>query len=54
MQYRFNITILKILFPIKEIIDIYILFKEYEEFCNELYNFAVEMEKIISVKELIE
>ena len=38
----------------KEIVDIYILFKEYEEFCNELYNFAVKMESLITISELIE
>lgn len=49
MQYEFYMEVLKFLSPIEEIIDIYILFKEYEEFCNEIYTFALEMERIISI-----
>ena len=37
----------------KEIIDIYILFKEYEEFGNEAYCFAEEMESLINISEII-
>ena len=31
---------ISIFFPIEEIIDIYIIFWEYQEFFTELFNFA--------------
>ena len=42
------------MYPLKEIIEIYIVFKEYEEFFNEIFNFASDMELIISLQKLID
>ena len=39
-----------ILFQIEELIDIYVVVREYEEFLTELYNFITKMNDLISVK----
>lgn len=41
------------MFPIKEVVDIYIVFREYEEFFTELFSFAEEMQNVLPLKELI-